>query len=116
MIDPLKLRRFGLAIAIIAVFSLFLALYTCSKRQQDRTEAKIATGQAGAAIESGKDAVDTHSNRTASESAGRAIVEDTKDEIRNAGTGTDVDRAGRSGLCRLQGNRSKPECVQQPST
>lgn len=79
------------------------------------TETKLATGQAGASIASGTDAVATVGNRQAQDAAGDRTVQETNDAINNATDAGSVTDAGRSGLCGLSGYRGKPECVRQPA-
>lgn len=103
----------------IAVFLLVIAavlvLHQCAAERTAKTETRLATGQAGAALNSGADAVGVVGNRQAADAAGDRTVMETKDEIDNATDAAGVTDAGRSGLCGLAGNRGKPECLRKPA-
>lgn len=100
----------ALALAIVAL----LLVTKCQYDQRAKTEVKLATGQHGAAIATGHDAVETLGNRMAADAAGQVTVEETQDAIDNATDAGGVTAAGRSGLCRLSGYKNKPECVANP--
>jgi len=72
--------------------------------KSEAARARVAENQAEAAIESGKDAVNTSGNVAAKEQARAESVEATKEEIRNAKTARDGDAAARRGLCGLSGD------------
>lgn len=100
-------------ILIVAVgIAIVFTVNSCQRERTAKTRENVATGQTKAAVESGRDAVETIGNRQAADDLGRDTVRETKDEIRNASDVPGVSGAGRNGLCRLAGNRGKPECVQ----
>lgn len=107
-------------VVMIAVFLLViiaaLFLRECSAERTAKTETKLATGQTGAALNSGADAVGIVGNRQAADTAGDQTVMETKDEIQAAPDAGAVTDAGRSGLCGLAGYRSKPECLRKSAT
>lgn len=82
-----------------------------------KTEARLARNAAGAAIESGRDAVNTIGKQMASEDAIDIISRENEHEIRNApGARAPVDPAARDAalrsLCRRAAYRERPECLQ----
>jgi hypothetical protein len=102
--------------AVIAVLGLLL-LNQCQSASTARDQAKLNKGQAGAAIESGGDAVNTVGNRATSDAQGDALTRENDDAIRNAeGAGAPVADgvrdAGLAGLCRRAAYRGDPRCVQ----
>lgn len=79
------------------------------------TRVKLERNQAGAAIQSGKDAIGTLGNRQVEDAQGTETVTETQHEIDNATDAGGVTDAGRNGLCDLRGYRSRPECVRRPA-
>jgi hypothetical protein len=63
------------------------------------TKAKLGTEQAGAALESGKDAVNTVGDAQRRDEATDKKVEGTQNDVNRATDGAGADRAGRDGLC-----------------
>ena len=63
------------------------------------TKAKLGTEQAGAAIESGRDAVNTVGAAQRRDSETDSKVGGTQNEVNRASDGAGADRAGRDGLC-----------------
>lgn len=104
----------GGALFLLAVLG---GVHSCRLAQTAKTEAKLATGQTGAAIANGKDAVATVGQTQAGEAATDSITRENESAIRQA-PGADapvdpgVDAAGRRSLCRRAANRGKPECLQ----
>ena len=79
--------------------------------------ARLQTNLAGAAIESGGDAVQTVGSQAASEDRTDTITKENDHAIRSAeGAAAPVaaaaDRAGRASLCRRAAYRLDPACVQ----
>lgn len=86
------LIAFGLAIwAFIFVSGLFVGDLA--------TKAKLGTEQADAAIESGRDAVNTVGAAQRRDNATDKKVEGTRNEVNRATDGVGADRAGRDSLC-----------------
>lgn len=63
------------------------------------TKAKLGTEQAGAAMESGRDAVNTVGAAQRRDDTTDKKVEGTRNEVDSATDGAGADRAGRDGLC-----------------
>ena len=81
-----------------------------------KTEVRVAKGQAGAAIESGQDAIEALANSMARASESDAQTRSNEDAIRNAkGADVRVDGAVRDaglvGLCRRAAYRGDPKCL-----
>lgn len=111
--------RFGPLVAYLIIglvaFALLFAGYQAVKHffsSGAKTEARLGKNQTGAAIETGRDAVETIGNRQAADGEGRRTVQETKDEINKQTTATGVTGAGRRGLCGLASHRRDPQCVQ----
>ena len=82
-----------------------------------RTEARLAAGQAGAALASGQDAANTIGNRMEADAATDTVTRENDHAIRTApGAGAPVDPALRDaalrGLCRRAAYRRDAKCVQ----
>ena len=110
------------AVAIIVVVAIvvgILFLRSCQAERTAKVGTKLATGQAGASLASGADAVDTTGNVQGNEIAADAITRENDDAIHKAdGAGapvaTAVRNAGLASLCRRAAYRGDPKCVQQP--
>jgi hypothetical protein len=105
------------ALVLLALLAAIVVQRSCSIARNAAATAKLATGQAGAAIASGHDAADTIGNRMAGDAAGDAITRENDDAIRNAhGADALVDPAastvGLRSLCRRAAYRGDPQCVQ----
>ena len=87
------------AIAAIWVLTFVYDLVVGSKD----VEAKLGTNQAGAAIESGTDAVETVGNQQGNEAQIEDDVEDIQDAVDEANDSAGADAAGRNGLCQQFG-------------
>ena len=103
-----------LALGLALVAAILFGVSQCQEARNAKTVSDLAKGQAGAAIDSGKDAVGTLGNRVDEDERGRKTVKETDDEIANATDAGGVSNAGLGGLCRLRGYRDHPDCVQQP--
>ncbi|QNA85132.1 hypothetical protein G4G27_14860 [Sphingomonas sp. So64.6b] len=107
---------------IMTALAVVLALFGWQQWQRARaaqTETRLATGQAGAALHSGADAVETLGNRMAADAAGDHLTRENDDAIRSADgaaapVAAGVRDAGLAGLCRRAAYRGDPQCVQQP--
>jgi hypothetical protein len=114
----------GKAIAALCVVALLAGLFALNRCQAARTagtEAKLATGQAGAAIQSGHDATTTIGNRMETDAATDTVTRENNDAIRNAEgasapVAAPVRDAGLASLCRRAAYRSDPKCVQYAHT
>lgn len=110
--------RLLLGAVVVLVIAGLLVLKSCNDARSAKTQAKLSTGQAGAAIDSGKDAVNTLGNRTAADDAGDTITKENSDAIHNA-QGADapvtpaVRDAGLASLCRRAAHKRDPKCLQR---
>ena len=111
-------KAVGLAIAAAAL--ILLALFGWHEWQASRTastEARLASGQAGAALASGQDAANAIGNRMDADAATDTITRENDHAIRTApGADAPVDPALRDtalrGLCRRAAYRHDPKCLQ----
>lgn len=106
-----------LALAVIALIAGIFAVRSCQSAQTASTREKLSTGQAGAAIASGQDSVNTIGNRMDADAATDTITRENDDAIRNAkGADAPVDPAvrdaGLASLCRRASYSGNPKCVQ----
>jgi hypothetical protein len=97
--------RILIAVGIVCLLLAFLWLRSCDQARSAKTQANLSKNQAGAAIESGHDAVETLGNASAREAESQQAVEETRREIDNASDVPGVVDAGRAGLCRQPGRR-----------
>ena len=109
----------AVAIVVVAIVVGILFLRSCQAERTAKVGTKLATGQAGASLKSGADAVDTAGNVQGNEIAADAITRENDDAIHKAeGAGApvaaSVRNAGLASLCRRAAYRGDPKCVQQP--
>lgn len=124
MIPAFLIQRFGPAVAkaifwgaIAALVMAVLGVAKCSYDSRAKAEIKLSKGQAGAAVASGADAVETVGNQAASEVAADQVTKENADDIRKAqGAAAPVNPAVRDAgivsLCRRAAYRRDPKCVQ----
>lgn len=112
MIPKFLVDKFGKVVARLIVALVIAAVlfggYMTVKRFFTaglKTEVKLQKNLGKAGMESGSDAVDTVTNRAASDREALGAAQETKDEIRNQADAGGVTRAGRSGLCDRSPNR-----------
>lgn len=112
--------RQTLIVAAIALALFLLLLNRCSQERSASAEARLNRNVAGAAVESGQDAVQTAGTVAAHEAASDETGRINDAEIRNA-PGADqavpaaVDAAARSSLCRRAAYRLDPACLREPN-
>jgi hypothetical protein len=110
----------AVAIAVVVgLIVLLLFLRQCSAERTAKTETRLATGQAGASLANGRDAVNVAGNVQGNEIAADAITKENNDAIHKADGATApvapaVRDAGLVSLCRRASYRSDPKCVQHP--
>ena len=109
--------RIILALLTVAIFCAIVAVRSCQSSRTADATAALATGQAGAAQASGRDAVDTVGNRAATDAGTDTITKETTDAIRHApGSDAPINPAARdaglAGLCRYAAYQHDPRCVQ----
>lgn len=102
-------------VVIVLLIGTFLFLRQCSAERTAKTETKLATGQAGAAIQSGQDAVNTVGTVEGNSSSGDALTKANGDTILNAQganavVAAPVRDAGIAALCRRPSYRDNPRC------
>lgn len=104
-------------IATVIVVLVVLAFNQWQRARNAKTETSLATGQTGAALDSGADSVNTVGNRMDVDAAGDRLTQENNDAIRSAEGASapvllPVRNVGLAGLCRRAAYRGKPECVQ----
>jgi len=97
-------------LGIIALVATVISIRSCNTVQTATTEAKLATGQTEAAIESGADAVNTVGNAAANASEIHETAKEGTDAIQAAPAGNSNDAADRA-ACRMRIYRNSPKCV-----
>lgn len=107
--------------AVVTALAILLALYSCSRQRDAATEAKISSGQAGAAIQSGADAVDMLGNRADADAATDEITRENANAIHHAEgadapVAADARAAGLRSLCKRQAYRDDPKCLRVPDS
>jgi hypothetical protein len=96
-LPPLGKALVALALLLAAVLTFLFVrdLFTGTAR----TEAKLATGQADAALESGQDAATTVGQQAETEAARERSVADMQKDVNNADNPSDAHDAGAGWLC-----------------
>lgn len=105
-----------IAAGILILMMGMLLLSQCQSTRNAKTETRLNKGQAGAAVESGRDSVNTVGNRAATDAAGDAITRENDNAIRNADGASapvadGVRDAGIASVCRRAAYRGDPRCV-----
>lgn len=104
------MRRWAAIAAVLALIIVpMVMLRSCRSARTAATEAKLNAGQAEAATESGRDAVDTIGNAAARETKIHTTVKDGTDAIAQAPAGDSNDAADRA-ACQLRSYRDLPRC------
>lgn len=104
------LTRILICVGIAFLLLAFLWLRSCEQARSAKTQADLAKGQAGAAVQSGHDAVETLGNAAAREAEIRDTVKDGTDAIEKAPAGDSNDAADRA-ACQLRSYRHQPRCI-----
>lgn len=104
------------AVAVLIGGGLF-AWHEWSVARNAKTVAKVSAGQAGAALDSGKDAANTVGNRMDADAAGDQLTKENADDIRKADgasapVAAPVRDAGLRSLCRRAAYSRDPKCLQ----
>lgn len=99
-----------LVLGVTLVAAVVFGFMQYQNARSAKTQAGLAKGQAGAAMESGQDAVGTVGNTSARETGIDRTVEEGTDEIDRAPAGNSNDAADRA-TCRLRSYRHLPKCV-----
>lgn len=87
-----------------------LWLRSCEDARSAKTQADLAKGQTGAALQSGHDAIETLGNAGAREDAISNTVETGTDAIHKA-PGGDSNAAADRATCQLRSYRHHPKCI-----
>jgi hypothetical protein len=109
-------RTIALVVGIVMMIgAISFGLYQCDQRRNEGAQSKVSTGQAGAAGESGRDAVDTTAGAGKREAGSEELTRSNERDIRGAEGAGDavkpgVDAAGRSALCKREAYRNDPKC------
>jgi ABC-type Na+ efflux pump permease subunit len=104
----------GVALFLVAVIG---GVRSCQMARNAKTETRLVTGQAGAAIANGSDAVETVGAVAGKAAETDALTKENADAIRNA-PGADAPvadgarAAGLFALCKRAAYRRDPQCVQ----
>ena len=112
------LRNWLAYIVAAAVFVLLMwALYSSlTSGNRAKVEAKLNRNVAGAAVESGRDAVNVTGNAATRENASDRKVQDDHAKIDAAPDAGSADAAGADSLCRLSPHLCREQPVQQPAS
>ena len=103
-------RTVAMAIGILAlVVAILFFLNQCQSNKRLKTENRVAEGQAGAAVDSGAEAMNTVSNVAVRDAETDAIVSSGQAEIRAAVKGQKGAAAKRA-ACRLRAYKDTPQC------
>lgn len=110
----IALKVIGMVVgAVLLVGIIVFGLNQCQANKRLKTENRVAEGQAGAAIDSGAEAMNTVSNVTAADAETDAIVGMGQAEIAAASQGS-KGKAARKAACRLKAYRDTPQCQAAP--
>lgn len=120
MLPPIIERnavRILVAIVFVLLIAGFMTLRSCQAERGAKTQAKVSTGQAGAALQSGQDAANTVGNRMDADAGEDQLTRTNGDEIRKADgasapVASPVRDAGLRSLCKRAAYRGNPKCVQ----
>ena len=102
--------RIILVVVAVALVAAMFGLWSWQRQRGAKTEAKVAKGQSGAAMQSGADAVDTIGNAQARETSIDRTVKDGSDAIDAAPAGDSNDAALRA-ACGMRSYRDQPACA-----
>lgn len=94
---------------LLLVGLILLTLNQCQGRKTAEKREEVSKGQAGAAIDSGSEAMNTVSNVAANDMATDATVAQGQAEIAAAAKGQ-KGAAARKAACRLKAYRDTPQC------
>ena len=102
--------------AVLILLAAWWLVATLTGGKRAKVEAKLNGNVAGAALESGKDAVNTVGQQQGSEAAVDALGRDNAAAIRNAPGASatvapEASRAGITAICKRASARSDPNCA-----
>lgn len=121
MIELLKKPLVWLIGAVLIIGAAWWLVATLTGGKRAKVEAELNRNQAGAALESGKDAVGAVGAAGERASETDQITQENRDDIQKApGAGAPVDAgvrdAGLRSLCKRAAYRERPECLQYAPT
>jgi hypothetical protein len=102
--------RILIVAGIVCLLLAFLWLRSCDQARSAKTQANLSKNQAGAAIESGHDAVETLGNAGAREAEIHTTAKDGTDAIEKAPAG-DSNAAAERAACGMRSYRHLPKCI-----
>jgi hypothetical protein len=120
MLERLSARVVAAIVAGALLLLIVLAgPAACEKIRSLKAQSKVSSAQAGAAANSGADAVNTvqsvGSNQAESEELGRNNERDIRKATgADQKVGADVNAAGRAALCKRAAYRNEPMCKVKP--
>jgi hypothetical protein len=107
---PSLSRQTIMLIALVVLVAVVIfGLSQCQSRKTAQKQAEVSEGQAGAAIDSGAEAMNTASNVAAEDAATDALVGMGQAEIAAASQGT-KGKAAKKAACRMKAYRDTPQC------
>ncbi|MCB5423961.1 hypothetical protein H0274_01710 [Altererythrobacter sp. CC-YST694] len=114
-----KLAPWLIGVALLGL-GMWWLLATATGGKSAKVDARLNRNLAGAAMESGSDAVAAIGGQIASEAAADSLSSENAHEIRSApGADAPVDpaahAAGLHSLCKRAAYRGRPECLQPPA-
>ena len=112
-----NLVKLSLVAAAALIVLALLGWHEWRAMRTAKVETRLATGQAGAALASGRDAANTIGNRMEADASTDTVTRENDHAIRTApGADASVDPALRDaalrGLCRRAAYRHDPKCLQ----
>lgn len=112
-LPQVTLTKTALRAIVFGVIALLIAAALivpgCLSRHKAARDNRVTTGQQGATIEAGEEALNTFGNVMENRAATDAAVAQGRDEVRAAPEGQ-KGKAGVNAACRFKANRDKPEC------
>lgn len=110
MIERLSARVIAYIVGgVLLVGIILFGLNECRAKQTAKKQAEVSQGEAGAAISSGQEAMNTVSNVAGNAAATDAAVAQGQSDVRGASEG-DKGNAAVNAACRFKANKNKPEC------
>jgi hypothetical protein len=110
MIEKLSIRVIATIIGIVLIVVLCLALLSqCQSAKTAKKQAEVSQGEAGAAIGSGAEAVNTLGGVISNDAATDAAVAQGKAAIHAAPEGQ-KSAATKNAACRLKSYQNSPQC------
>jgi hypothetical protein len=99
-------------IGLMLIAAFVFGTSQCASRKTAEKQAEVSQGQAGAAIDSGSEAMNTVGNVMTNDAATDALVGMGQTEIAAATQGT-KGKAAKRAACRLRAYKDTPQC-QEP--